>query len=71
MTANSHALNGRRSAELLKWHQRHLGLYSLVAAKTGLTPGYVSMVARGLRENEEIAEALTKELEHLLRTAPR
>jgi len=71
MTANSHAVNGRRFAELLKWHERHVGLYARVAAKTGLTPGYVSLVARGVRRNEEIAAALTKELEHLQRTAPK
>jgi len=71
MTTNSQAVNGARFAQLLKWHERHVGLYSRVAAKTGLSAGYVSMVAHGIRRNGKIAKVLAAELERLLRTAPR
>jgi len=61
--------NGKRLGALLQWHQGHLGLYARVATKTGMTTGYVSLVARGFRQNEKIAVALSKELERLLATA--
>jgi hypothetical protein len=62
--------NGKRLGALLQWHQGHLGLYARVATKTGMTKGYVSLVASGLRRNEKIAAALARELEQLLATAP-
>jgi len=71
MAKDSQALNGKRFAELMKWHQRHIGLYARVANKTGLTPSYVSFVARGIRRNVEIEAVLTQELEHLLNIAPK
>jgi len=71
MTKDSHAANGKRLAGLLRWHQRHLGLYARVAANAGMSPAYVSLVARGFRRNERITADLSKELEHLLSTAPK
>jgi hypothetical protein len=71
MTKDAYATNGARFAELLRWHQRHVGLYARVATKAEVTPAYVSLVARGFRRNEKLTAALSKELEHLLETAPK
>jgi len=38
------------------------GLYSRVAEKLGIDPSYVSRVARGERNSEEISEALEVEI---------
>ena len=71
MTTGSQNVTRGRFAELLKWHQRHIGLYARVAAKTGVSASYVSLIASGLRQNEEVSEALAEELEGLLRVAPK
>lgn len=71
MTANSQAVKIERFDQLLRWHRRHLGLFARVAGRARVAPSYVSLVARGFRRNERVTAALTQELEHLLRTAPR
>jgi hypothetical protein len=50
---------------LLEQHQLHLGLYARVGKKLKLTPGYVSRVANGKRENPKIIAALVSELRKL------
>jgi len=71
MSTNSNGASGHRRAELLRWHQRHLGLYARVAAKLGVTQSYVSLVARGLRHSDKITAALSNELERMLEAAAR
>ena len=71
MTTDSNDGNGHRYAELFRWHQRHVGLYARVATKLGVTPSFVSLVARGLRRSDKITAALAGELERILQAAPR
>jgi hypothetical protein len=66
----SQPVTQRRLAELLKWHRRHIGLYLRVATKAGVSLSYVGLIAGGQRQNAKITEALTGELERLLRAAP-
>ena len=55
-------LEGER---LLQRHKRHLGLYTRVAQRLNVTPGYVSLVALGQRRNERVMTALLKELRRI------
>jgi hypothetical protein len=54
-----------RSDALVKWHQHHLGLYSLVARKLKVDASYVSLVASGDRHSARIRDALIHELERI------
>ena len=69
MTLNN-GMNGQRYVQLVRWHQRHLGLYARVAAKLGVAPSYVSLVANGRRHSDKIAAAISEELERTLKAAP-
>jgi transcriptional regulator with XRE-family HTH domain len=57
------------AVNLLQLHQLHLGLYARVAEKLRVNPSYVSRVANGKRQNEEITAALLNELRKLKRSA--
>ncbi len=46
---------------LLEGHRQHLGLYARVAKTLGVSYGYVSLVARGKRENEKIMAELIRQ----------
>jgi hypothetical protein len=71
MKTDSQSENEKRFADLLQWHQYHVGLYARVATKAGVTPAYVSLVARGFRRNEKITAALWQELERLAQIVPK
>ena len=47
---------------LLKAHRLHAGVYRRVAAKLGVDPSYVSLVAAGKREASEIRSTILGEL---------
>jgi len=69
MGTNSNHINDR-CAELLRWHQKHLGLYARIAAKHNVTPSYVSLIAKGFRRNQVIETALLRELERIRSEMP-
>ena len=46
----------------LKWHRLHLGLYARVAKRLRVNPSYVSRVARGKRQSDDVKKALLQEL---------
>ena len=48
--------------KLIESHRQHLGLYKKVANILGISPGYVSLVANGKRENEKIKAELIRQL---------
>lgn len=50
---------------LLEKHRLHLGLYVRLSKKLQVTPGYISHVASGKRNNPKIMAALVKELRKL------
>lgn len=50
---------------LLEKHRLHLGLYVRLSKKLKVTPGYISRVANGKRENPKIMAALVRELRKL------
>jgi transcriptional regulator with XRE-family HTH domain len=50
---------------LLELHQKHRGLYERVAKALGISPGYVSLIASGKRQNEKVRAELIKELRKL------
>jgi hypothetical protein len=43
------------------------GLYARVASRLDVDPSYVSRVARGERESEEIVQALDREMSQIIR----
>jgi hypothetical protein len=49
----------------LEWHKLHLGLYARVAKRLRVNPSYVSRVARGKRQNEDVKRALLHELHRI------
>jgi hypothetical protein len=53
---------------LLELHRQHLGLYSRAAKKFSVDPSYVSRVANGTRENEQIKTYLINELAKLAKS---
>jgi transcriptional regulator with XRE-family HTH domain len=69
MTRNSK--NGRVDGEAqLKWHRLHLGLYARVAKRLRVNPSYVSRVARGKRQSDEVKKALLQELARISQMRP-
>jgi transcriptional regulator with XRE-family HTH domain len=69
MTRNSK--NGRVDGEaLLKWHRLHLGLYARVAERLRVNPSYVSRVARGKRQSDDVKKALLRELARISQLRP-
>jgi transcriptional regulator with XRE-family HTH domain len=58
--------NGYTDGEAqLKWHRLHLGLYARVAKRLRLNPSYVSRVARGKRQSDDVRKALLQELSRI------
>jgi len=54
----------------LKWHRLHLGLYARVAKKLRVNPSYVSRVARGKRQSDDVKKALLQELARISQMRP-
>ena len=54
----------------LKWHRLHLGLYARVAKKLRVNPSYVSRVARGKRQSDDVKKALLQELARISQLRP-
>jgi transcriptional regulator with XRE-family HTH domain len=52
---------------LLAAHRLHDGVYRRVAEKLGIDPSYVSRIANGKRQDEEIRRALLDELRKIQR----
>jgi len=69
MTRNGR--NNRVDGEAqLKWHRLHLGLYARVAKRLRVNPSYVSRVARGKRQSDEVKKALLQELARISQLRP-
>ena len=66
---NGH-MNGRNGEVELRWHRLHLGLYARVAKRLHVNPSYVSRVARGKRQSEDVRKALLNELARINQTRP-
>ncbi|PYU23537.1 MAG: hypothetical protein DMG30_11180 [Acidobacteria bacterium] len=47
---------------LLRTHRLHSGMYARIAQKLGVDPSYVSRVAKGERQSQEVKRALLSEL---------
>jgi len=63
--------NGHVDGEAqLKWHRLHLGLYARVAKKLQVNPSYVSRVARGKRQSDDVKKALLQELSRIIQRRP-
>jgi transcriptional regulator with XRE-family HTH domain len=63
--------NGHVDGEAqLKWHRLHLGLYARVAKRLRLNPSYVSRVARGKRQSDDVKKALLQELARISQIRP-
>ena len=63
--------NGNSNGEVeLRWHRLHLGLYARVAKRLHVNPSYVSRVARGKRQSEDVRKALLNELARINQTKP-
>jgi len=54
----------------LKWHRLHLGLYARVAKRLRVNPSYVSRVARGKRQSDDVKKALLTELARISQMKP-
>jgi transcriptional regulator with XRE-family HTH domain len=54
----------------LKWHRLHLGLYARVAKRLRVNPSYVSRVARGKRQSDDVKKALLTELTRIGQMKP-
>src|SRR5438552_12434004 len=50
------------TASLLKWHNRHRGIYARVARKHNVDPSFVSRVANGERTSAAVKKSLVAEL---------
>ena len=57
-------------AAQLEWHRLHLGLYARVAKRLRVNPSYVSRVARGKRQSEDVKQALLHELARINQSKP-
>jgi transcriptional regulator with XRE-family HTH domain len=67
---NGHS-NGHSNGEVeLRWHRLHLGLYARVAKRLHVNPSYVSRVARGKRQSEDVRKALLSELARINQIRP-
>lgn len=54
----------------LQWHRLHLGLYARVAKRLRVNPSYVSRVARGKRQSDDVKKALLQELARISQMRP-
>jgi hypothetical protein len=54
----------------LQWHRLHLGLYARVAKQLHVNPSYVSRVARGKRQSDDVKKALLHELARINASKP-
>ncbi len=66
--SNGHS-NGNGEVEL-RWHRLHLGLYARVAKRLHVNPSYVSRVARGKRQSDDVRKALLQELTRINQAKP-
>ena len=57
-----------REKALIRRHHLHLGLYERIARRLRIDRSYVSRVATGQRDNQEILAALIKELKRIERS---
>jgi hypothetical protein len=55
----------------LRWHRLFDGVFSRVAKQLGVDPSYVSRVADGKRNSEQIMRALEAEMKRLEKLKPR
>jgi transcriptional regulator with XRE-family HTH domain len=63
--------NGNNNGDAqLQWHRLHLGLYARIAKRLHLNPSYVSRVARGKRQSEDVKKALLQELARINAAKP-
>jgi transcriptional regulator with XRE-family HTH domain len=63
--------NGHVDGEAqLRWHRLHLGLYARVAKRLHVNPSYVSRVARGKRQSDDVRNALLHELARISQMKP-
>jgi hypothetical protein len=63
--------NGHVDGEAqLKWHRLHLGLYARIAKRLRINPSYVSRVARGKRQSDDVKKALLQELSRINQVKP-
>lgn len=63
--------NGHSNGDAqLQWHRLHLGLYARVAKRLHLNPSYVSRVARGKRQSDDVKKALLQELARISAAKP-
>jgi len=63
--------NGHSNGDAqLEWHRLHLGLYARVAKRLHVNPSYVSRVARGKRQSEDVKQALLHELARINQSKP-
>ena len=54
----------------IRWHRRFEGLYARIARQLHVDPSYVSRVADGKRNSEEIRRALEAEMRRLEKLKP-
>ena len=54
-----------QAEEMLRVHREHAGVYRRVANRLKVDPSFVSRVARGARQNEDVQRALIEELSAL------
>lgn len=63
--------NGHSNGDAqLQWHRLHLGLYARVAKRLHVNPSYVSRVARGKRQSDDVKKALLRELARINQSKP-
>lgn len=64
--------NGKTDGKaLLRWHKLHAGVYARVARQMSVDPSYVSRVASGKRQSEQIERALLSEIMRIQRQWPK
>ena len=60
----------QKLSRIHRWIQSLCGLYSRVASRFRVDRSYVSQVARGERNSEEISRALISEFDHIKKDTP-
>ena len=71
MARQKNGQNGHADGDAqLKWHRLHLGLYARVAKRLRVNPSYVSRVARGKRQSDDVRKALLTELSRIRESKP-
>jgi len=57
-----HGSDKEKAETLLKFHKQYIGLYSRIAKRMGVDASYVSRVANGENQSENLRRALLSEL---------